>query len=306
MESNRFQIATNAKWTQNATTVAGGYEAGGGLNQLNYPYGIDVDDDQTIYVADISNHRIVEWKKGATSGQVVAGGNGQGDRNDQLNSPRNVIIDYENDSLIISDQGNRRVVRWPRRNGTSGEIIISNVDCCGLALDHNGDLYVSDIKKHEVRRWKMGETNGTLVAGGNGQGNRLDQFNEPRFIFVDHEQSVYVSDCYNHRVMKWVRDAKEGIVVAGGQCQGSSLTQLCYSYGIIVDQSGTVYVADFGSNRMMRWVKGANDGEVIVGRNGQGNQINQLYRPTDLSFDRQNNLYVVDSFNHRVQKFLIE
>ena len=44
-----------------------------------------IDDDQTIYVAEWGNHRIVEWKSGATNGQVVAGGNGQGNRNDQLN-----------------------------------------------------------------------------------------------------------------------------------------------------------------------------------------------------------------------------
>ncbi len=32
-----------------------------------------IDDDQTIYVADLGNHRIVEWKSDATNGQVVAG-----------------------------------------------------------------------------------------------------------------------------------------------------------------------------------------------------------------------------------------
>ncbi|CAF5109912.1 unnamed protein product, partial [Rotaria sp. Silwood1] len=42
------------------------------------PWGLYVDDNQTIYVADHSNHRIVEWKQGATNGQVVAGGNGEG------------------------------------------------------------------------------------------------------------------------------------------------------------------------------------------------------------------------------------
>ena len=306
MSSNGFQIPTNARWTQNAITVAGGYGKGSGLNQLNSPYGIDVDDNQTVYVADLSNYRIIEWKKGATSGQVVAGGNGKGDRNDQFKYPTNVIIDYKNDSLIISDRDNRRVVRWSRRNGTSSETIISNVDCLGLALDHNGDLYVSDNEKHEVRRWKIGERKGILVAGGNGEGNRLDQLNQPRYISVDQDQSVYVSDCYNHRVMKWMKDAKKGIVVAGGQGEGHSLTQLSYSEGIIVDRLGTVYVVDSNNHRVMRWLKGARKGEIVVGENGQGNQANQLCYPTDLSFDRQNNLYVVDYDNYRVQKFSIE
>ncbi|CAF4580393.1 unnamed protein product, partial [Rotaria sp. Silwood2] len=68
----------NAKRQQNGITVVDGNRQGNGINQLSYPYGLYVDDDQTVYVADESNHRIVEWKWGATSGQVVAGGNGQG------------------------------------------------------------------------------------------------------------------------------------------------------------------------------------------------------------------------------------
>ena len=168
----------------------------------------------------------MEWKKNAINGQIVAGGNGQGNRNDQLNSPTKVIIDRENDSLIICDRENRRVVRWPRRNGRSGEILISNIRCWDLIMDNDGYLYVSDQKKNEVRQWKMEETNGTIVAGGNGQGNRLDQLNRPTNIFIDEGHSVYVLDHGNHRVMKWVKGAKEGIVVAGGQGQENGLRQL--------------------------------------------------------------------------------
>jgi hypothetical protein len=40
--------------------VAGGNGEGDGINQLSAPSGLYVDDDQTVYVADLSNHRIVE------------------------------------------------------------------------------------------------------------------------------------------------------------------------------------------------------------------------------------------------------
>ena len=78
------------------------------------------------------------------------------------------------------------------------------------------------------------------------KGNRLNQLNDPVYIFVDQDQSVYVSDQGNSRVMKWTKGAKEGVVVAGGQGQGNSLTQLSYPRGIIVDQLDTVYVVDCG------------------------------------------------------------
>ncbi len=245
----------------------------------------------------------MEWKSDANNGRIVAGGNGRGNRNDQLNGPTKVIIDKENDSFIICDAVNRRVVRWPRRNGQSGETLISNIDCRDLIMDNDGYLYVSEPEKHEVRRWKIGEKNGTIVAGGNGQGNRLDQLNHPLYISIDEDYSIYVSDCYNHRVMKWVKGAKEGIVVAGGQDEGNSLKQLSYPRGIIIDPLGSVYVADLGNNRVIRWLKGAEEGTIVVGGNEKGEQPNQFNGPVDLSFDRQNNLYVVDLRNHRVQKF---
>jgi sugar lactone lactonase YvrE len=293
----------NQTWKQYGTTTAGGHRKGNELNQLSFPHGFYIDDDQTIYVADYENNRVVEWKNDANNGQIVAGGNGKGNRDDQLNEPSKVIVDKETDSLIICDWGNRRVLQWPRLNGRSGKTLISNIACWDLIMDNDRYLYVSDQEQNEVRRWKMGETNETLVAGGNGQGDRLDQLDYPTNIFIDEDHSVYVSDCLNHRVIKWLKDAKEGIVVAGGQGQGNSLKQLSNPHGILVDQFGSVYVADSGNHRVIRWLKGAREGTIVVGGNAKREQTNQFDGPMDLSFDCQNNLYVVDSGNHRVQKF---
>lgn len=299
-------IPKNTRWKQNATTVAGGNGEGNGLNQLSWPCGMYVDNDQTIYVPDTKNHRIVEWKKGASVGRVVAGGNGPGNRNDQLDHPVKVLIDEESDSFIISDRDNHRVVRWPRRNGTSGQIIISNINCEGLALNNNGDLFVANAAKHEVRQWKKGEQDARLVAGGHGYGNGPNQLTRPYYLFLDEDQSVYTSDEDNDRVMKWDRGVEEGIVVAGGNDRGSKTSQFHRPCGLIVDQRETIYIADLGNDRVMRWYKGSSDGSVIVGENGRGTEENQFNEPVELSFDQENNLYVVDRWNHRVQKFEVD
>ncbi|CAF4227155.1 unnamed protein product, partial [Rotaria sordida] len=163
---------------------------------------------------------------GDTNGQVVAGDHDAGNRLDQLNGPTDVLIDKETDSLIICDRMNERVVRWSRRSGTTqGETLIDNISCWGLAMDDQRYLYISDTNEDEVRRYQIGDKNGTIVAGGNGKGADLNQLNCPYYIFVDQQQTVYVSDNENHRVMKWNKGAKEGIVVAGGQGQGNALTQ---------------------------------------------------------------------------------
>ncbi|CAF4425972.1 unnamed protein product, partial [Rotaria magnacalcarata] len=300
-------IPANATWVQNGVTVAGGHGYGDATNQLSHPFGLFVDDDQTVVIADFGNHRIMQWKNGdTTNGQVVAGGNGAGNRLHQLNLPTDVLIDKDTDSLIICE--GRRVVRWSRRSGTTkGEILIDNIDRYGVAMDEQRYLYVSDVGKHEVRRYKLGEKNGTRVAGGNGEGNGRSQLNVPTYLFVDRQQNVYVSDRENHRVMKWNKGVKEGIVVAGGQGQGNALTQLSSPQGIFVDTLGTLYVADSLNDRVIRWTQGDKKQDtVIVGGNGRGAGANQFNVPIGLSFDRQGNLYVVDWNNNRVQRFSTE
>ncbi|CAF4026031.1 unnamed protein product [Adineta steineri] len=292
------------KWKQNAITVAGGNGEGQQLNQLNIPHGIFIDENKNIFITDNRNHRIVEWKYNAQEGQIIAGGNGEGDRMDQLSSPTDVIVGQQDHSIIIADKGNRRVIQWLNQKQ---QILIQNIACYGLAIDKHGFLYVSDIEKNEVRRWKTGEYNneGIVVAGGNGQGDQINQLNFPRFILVDEDQSVYVSGAANHGVVKWKKNAKEGTIVAGGNSYGGDLNQLWSPEGVIVDDLGQIYVADWGNARIMRWCEGKKEGEIVVGGNGKGNQSNQFNAPTGLSFDDEGNIYVADIWNNRIQKFEI-
>ena len=302
--SSSSPVDSNTRWKQNGLTVAGGNGKGEKLNQLSCPFGICADDDaQCIYIADCLNHRIVEWKYDAKSGRSVVSGLPL--MLHIMNQPTDIVVHKKTGSLIVSDWGNKRVVLLSRRNNANILPIISDIDCWGVTIDNSGDLYVSDCVKHEVRRWALGDQEGTIVAGGNGKGDQHNQLSFPTHLFVDEEYSLYVSDNYNHRVIKWVKDATEGIVVAGGQGQGNSLTQLSYPQGVAVDHMGNVYVADSGNYRIMRWSKGSTEGQIILGGNGKGHELNQFSGVDGLSFDRKGNLYAVDWDNHRVQKFEI-
>jgi len=101
----KSNIHQNISWDQNGFTVAGNNGVGNQTNQLSGPFSIAIDDDQTIYVVDRENHRIMEWKFGATSGKIVAGTSGFGNETNQLNWPSSVIIDKERNNLIICDFG---------------------------------------------------------------------------------------------------------------------------------------------------------------------------------------------------------
>jgi sugar lactone lactonase YvrE len=193
--------------------------------------------------------------------------------------PQNVLIDKERESLIICDTGNGRVVRWLLNNGIRGEVLVDNIDCYGLAMDKQECLYVSDFRKHEVRRFTRGDTKGIVVSGGNGEGSHLNQFNRPYHMFVDEQQSLYVSDYDNHRVMKWLQGAKQGIVVASGRFEGNKLTQLNGPVGAWVDEMRTVYVTESENHRVIRWPKSETREVVGVGGNGRGNAPKQFSNP---------------------------
>ena len=250
-----------------------------------------------MYIADHDNNRIVQWKRDAREGQVILG------ENSQLSTPTDVLFDRETNSLIIADYGNERVVRWSSQNPNNVELIVPKIRCSGLAMDKDGSLYVSDWKKHEVRRYKKGkQTAGTVVAGGNGSGAELNQLSCPSYLFIDDDYSLYVAEYRNHRVTKWIKGASTGIAVTGRTSNDQSLGRLSQPQGITVDSFGRVYVADSVNNRVTRWCEGVNGGTIIIG----GNNTNELREPTDLAFDSFGNLYVADCKNHRIQKFEIQ
>ncbi|CAM4927325.1 unnamed protein product [Rotaria socialis] len=286
-----LNIPVHARWEPNGVTIVGNDEKYNATNELYWPVDLFVQDNETVIFTDWANERVVCRKINSDNERFIAGGNGTGNRLDQLNGPTDVLIDKSTNSLIICDRGNRRVVRrFCRHAMIDTEILVNNIACRGLAMDNQGYLYIADYQKHVVKRYKMGDQNGTVIAGGNGKGNRLNQLNEPRYLVVDQEQTVFVSDSRNHRVVKWSKDAIEGVVVAGGRGRGKSLRQLSFPYGLFVDALGTVYVADSGNNRVVRWHKGAQQGIIVVGGNDRGAEGNQFNCPRGLSFDQRCNL----------------
>ncbi|CAF4248524.1 unnamed protein product, partial [Rotaria sordida] len=77
-------------------------------------------------------------------------------------------------------------------------------------------------------KWEEGAKQGIIVAGDQGQGNRLTQLNGPMGVIVDQLGTVYVADYGNHRVMRWPKGATQGSVIAGGYGRGGQPNQLSY------------------------------------------------------------------------------
>lgn len=94
-----FYLYLGYKWKQVVLTVAGGNSEGDQINQLTRPTGICIDDDQTVYIADVHNQRI------------VAGEDGKGQQANQLNDPRALSFDREG-NLYVVDYENHRIQKF--------------------------------------------------------------------------------------------------------------------------------------------------------------------------------------------------
>jgi hypothetical protein len=80
-------------------------------NELLYPYGITRDSTSDIlYIADYLNHRIMGYEPSNNTGFVVAGSNGPGLNNTQLNFPIAVYFDSPSKSLIIVNIASNNIV----------------------------------------------------------------------------------------------------------------------------------------------------------------------------------------------------
>jgi len=72
-----------------------------------------------------------------------------------------------------------------------------------IYVDHQQQhIYIADYGNHRTLKWKLGENNGEIVAGGNGLESRIDQLNSPLDVIVDeNNKSLIICDYGNRRVV---------------------------------------------------------------------------------------------------------
>ncbi|CAF0862226.1 unnamed protein product [Adineta steineri] len=156
-EKNEVRRWKMGEYNNEGVLVAGVKGKGKQLNQLNTPTFIFVDEDQSVYVSDQENHRVMKWRKGAKKGTVVAGGNGQGENLNQLSCPQGLIVN-DLGQIYVADWGNHRVMRW-YEGKEKGEIVVGGRDQLsnpsGLSFDEEENLYVADYGNHRIQKFEI-------------------------------------------------------------------------------------------------------------------------------------------------------
>jgi sugar lactone lactonase YvrE len=215
------------------TTVAGDGTAGFGgdggaaaLAQLRAPADVAVDAAGYLYIADTDNHRVRRVTPLMGIMATVAGtgspgfnGDGQPATSAQLWGPEGVALDAVG-NLHIADTVNGRVRKVsgdgsistvagggvnPYGNGgaaTAAQLVTPY----GIALDGDGNLYISEGFKSIVRQVNPGGTISTVAGngghgfGGDGGSATAAQLRYPRGLAVDGTGKLFIADAFNSRV----------------------------------------------------------------------------------------------------------
>jgi len=316
-----FTFAGTATAEEDYTTMAGPFtvagdsegHSGSALDYLSAPFGIYLDTDGNIYIADSDNNRIQKWAPNATEGVTVAGasnGDSGADEN-HLDNPSDVFVDADG-NIYITDTDNERVQKWSADGSTITTVAGGNGSGSGLNQFNNpkgvfvdlaDNVYVSDQSNHRVLMWASGATEGVLVAGGNGAGSATNQLTNPIGIFMDGSSNLYIADAGNHRIQKWASGATEGTTVAGVSGEsGADESHFNTPFDVYVDLSESIYVVDVLNYRVQKWSSGATEGVTVSGGNGPGTSSNQLDFPAGVYVDEVGKIYVSDKNNNRVQQ----
>jgi streptogramin lyase len=319
---------------------SGNVDGTGSSARFRQPYGMAVDTNGTLFVADSNNHTIrAVTPAGAVTtlaGQAGVPGtnNGTGSAA-QFNLPFGVAVDSAT-NLYVGDCNNQTIrkmtpvgTNWVvstlaglagvsgTNDGTGSAARFFNPS--GVAVDTDGNLYVADYSNHAIRKVTPAGMVTTLagLAGtfgaANGTGS-VARFYQPYGVAVDSATNVYVADSGNYTIRKvtpaGVVTTLVGLAGNYGSADGiGSAARFYYPYGVAADANANVCVADYANNTI-RKVTPAGAVTTLAGLAGNTNRGSadgtgsaaRFNSPYGVAVDSAGNVYVADTGNNVIRK----
>lgn len=298
------------------------------------PFGVAVDSNRSIYVADVYNHRI---RKISPSGDVsTLAGSGLADFADgvgvaaSFKYPAGVAVD-SNGSIYVADHQNHRIRKISQSgnvttlagNGTNAYadgvgLAASFFSPMGLTVDSNGYIYVADTYNLRIR--KISPSGNVSTFAGSGLAAFADgvgvaaSFQYPNGVAVDSHGSIYIADTDNNRIRKISPSGNVTTLAGSGSAAFADAVGSTASFrsptGVAVDSSnGFVFVTDYWNHRI-RKISSEGNVTTLAGSgsaafaDGVGFAAS-FKRPTGVAVDSTGTIYVADFGNNRMRKILV-
>ena len=225
------------------------------------------------------------------------------DNEDQSQYVSNVALEHQSDDVGIVtndlqgfhfvkkfDSNGTLISAWGTKGIGPGQFLHAH----GIAVDSNGNVYVSDAEKCNIQKF---DSEGNFITMWGSEGREDGQFTKPWGVAVDSDDNVYTSDQADPEVQKFNNNG-EFLSKWNSYSPGMLFVHL---HDIAIDSTDSVYVTDGRNNS--RVAKFDTEGNFITQWGSFGSGNSRFIEDHGIATDKSGNVYVADTRNVRIQKF---
>lgn len=226
--------------------------------------------EKYIYILNSNQSRIERYSKDGKNPEIVAGNNGKGTGNNQLNNPGGIAI--QNDSLIFISESDDRVIKKWNIGKDSGEIIFGKL---GFKRDFYSPQYIVN-------------TYDELLV-------------QPQKLKLLNDSTLYIGDLI--RVVKLNLTSLKGQIVSGNHYPVFGKQTNGYAYLVDFEiKNGFIYSTEHNNSRVLKWEIGKNSGKLIYGGNNvfNSNDLKHFMQIGDLVVTNNDEVIYFDINTNKV------
>ncbi|XP_073078955.1 E3 ubiquitin-protein ligase TRIM71 [Manis javanica] len=264
--------------------------------KLCRPWGVSVDKEGYIVVADRSNNRIQVFQPCGTFHHKFGS---LGSRPGQFDRPAGVACDTAR-RIVVADKDNHRIqiftfegqflLKFGEKGTKNGQFNYP----WDVAVNSEGKILVSDTRNHRIQLFGP---DGVFLNKYGFEGALWKHFDSPRGVAFNHEGQLVVTDFNNHRLLVIHPDCQSARFLGS---EGTSAGQFLRPQGVAVDQEGRIIVADSRNHRVQMF---ESNGSFLCKFGTQGSGFGQMDRPSGIAVTPEGMIVVVDFGNNRILIF---